>query len=449
MKEFFDKWEKELDEKLPGLREDIISEPIPEKKPEFTVVKPKKPLLRYMSIACSLAAVIVLCICIIPLLRIKDPSLPIDSTASSGGAVPKPDTPPAAQGNTSLITVEINPRVMFVSDPDGRVTNVIATNEDGDIVLSSEGFDESVMGKDITEAIISYVKFATVLGYIDPKRLENTVKITSCDDELSKETLKKSKEKLEAHFEENGISATVNDVSATVERICEINEIEKADKISDVIDKFNGKSKLFSERVVEELDEKDLESYYLGMVTDNIRSQLKESIRAAEDIIAIASLNQQIIEKCHVDYWLVKEFSHIDKELEGLVEEMTIKLDALEQDYGIAIQGTLHLYSYSAHISPENLKELEQSLESFENIEDYKSLYKLFGKELDDFDKLDNPLTSREEIAEEKKNFIKQQHTTRLDKNNGKGKQDMAKPEGSVENEERDENEKAPLPKNR
>lgn len=433
MKDIFEKWENELEERLPGLRQDVIDEPIPQKKPEIVALKKKKPVFKYMSIACSIAAVIVLCICIIPMLRINMPTEPTDTTSTPQATPPNGDVP-SGQLDTSLITVEINPRVIFVTDKEGTIVNVIATNEDADVILSSESFDEDVIGKELSEGLVSYVELATMLGYIDSANTENTVKITSCDDEQSKNALKKAKEKLETHFKEKGIVASVNDAFATVEEICEINEIEKADKISQVVDKFKGKSKLFSERFVEELDESQLEDYYKEMMTDKIKDQLKESIEASEDILKIAEINEQIIAKCFVDYWLVKEYSHLDSEVEKLVSKMEKELESLEKSYGIVIEGTLQLYEYTALLSLDYITGILESLESFENVEEYKKLYELFGKELVDFEKLEKPVTSREEIAEEKKNSIKEQHNNRLDKNScGAGSPGNQKPDNNGE----------------
>ena len=170
MKDFKRKWESELEEFMPKLDKSIIDEPIPTKEAHSIKAK-KNNKLRYMSFACSIAAAIVLCICVIPLLRIKDnQNLPLDN--SSGSTLSSYAPPISDNGgydgtqetvSGTIITVEINPRVMVLSDKNGIVTNIVATNSDADVVLSSEGFLENVIGKRTSEALVLYVDCATKL----------------------------------------------------------------------------------------------------------------------------------------------------------------------------------------------------------------------------------------------------------------------------------------------
>ncbi|MBQ7225867.1 MAG: hypothetical protein IJX02_04615 [Clostridia bacterium] len=421
MKDIFEKWDKELDSKMTRLRQDVLDEPIPTKPFEIKEAKKKKPIFKYMSIACSIAAVIVLCICIIPLLRSgTDPQLPPSSVAPNtpGGTVIVP-----LQGETSMITVEINPRTLFIIDKDGKVTDAVATNEDADVVIMSEGFDEAVIGKGISDAIVNYVDFVSRLGYIDTTSEDSQIKITANESESGKKALSGAKEKLQSHLSSIGAVTSIVDKTATVEEICELNGLDRLDKIEKVVDKISSESPFFSDRTVGALDEEELVDYYKDVIKGTLRVEVTKSLQMAYDVLELTRLNEAIWYSTMFwgDYWALVGSDLTIKGyelLEEYVAKMGEKLSAFKENYGIEITGSDQLISLAYGLSEEWLKGIENSLEKLDGIEEYKKLFDHFGKETDIFEKLDKTPT-RDEVLEEKKNFIKEQNSNRLDKSKG------------------------------
>ena len=461
MKNLKKKWEQELDMRLPELRKKVLDEPIPEKTAVALVKKRKKLLFKYISIASSIAAVLVICFSIIPVLMIQDSNPPVsdgslgDTTSSTTPTVPSGNSTPSSNVTTpstnvappnddkeppaqnepknAVLTVEINPRVMFISNKEGIVTSVIATNADADVLLSCDGFDESVIGKKISQALVNYVELATQLGYIDVDRAENTVTITSGKSESEIGALAEAKQSLEEHFTSKGVKAVVVDKTATVDELCKINELDVAEKIEDVIGKFADKSPLFSQRKFEELEGEELEGYYKETIINGVKDDVVNALEELSLILEIAKLDTKIIEMCLFDYWIVKDYESIEPSLQEIVLAMEEKLSLLEQKYGNKIENGIKLYGVAFQVSDNYINELKETIDAFERTEDYKYILGVLEKDASRLDRLENIPQSKEEIMKEHENSLKAEGNNRLEGNKQKQKTDKEDGEGFLD----------------
>ena len=416
MKDLKEKWEKELDIRLPELRQDILNEPIPQKT---VVEKPRKRLaFKYLPMACSIAAVVVLCICIIPLLRSKDPT----------GQTPKPNGPIVeVVEDSTLITVEINPRAVFVSDKNGIVTNVVATNSDADVILSTEGFDALVIGKATKDALVSYVELATKLGYINADTKDNAVKITSTDTEKDLVALSEAKESLEAHFKSKGIYAVVIDNVATIDKICEINEIEKTDKIENVIKDFKNRAPLYSKNELDKLPDEGIKEYYKGYVASQFKDEVEEALDVASSILNGWELYWSLYARFG-DYWMIMSqeqgIENLPPEYKEIAEQLEQILMFLE-GYGINIESFEKLKYYCDSfwyngIALGNMEYLRQEISELEKVEKYdkyKNLFEVLEFNSSQFDKLETEFATKEDIKKAQDELIKQEGANRIESN--------------------------------
>ena len=441
MKKIKKRWEKELEDMLPGLKFEIINEPIPVKESK-EVIKEKKPVYRYVRFVSAIAAVLVFCICAIPLLRIQeqnnpmDSSLPGDSTSNStdtsstpnenmqgsnGGSGSANDQTNNGVVNTeafSVLTVEINPRVMFLSDKEGIVAKVIATNYDADVVLSYENFEESVIGKETKAAIVSYVEIATKLGYLKEENADSAVTITACEGDENEVVLSQVKEELEKHFDSKGFGTSVRHKVAKVKEICEINEIDEAEKIEDVVGRFKDKSPLFSERKFNELEGEELENYYRETIMNNAKDEVLSALDEMMLVLEIYELNQLVEQLCEGDYWSVIK-DELQEPLQELITQIEEQLSLLTNEFGKEIQSAEQLKSIVSDFTKEQVKRFKDNVDSFEHVEDYKEILKILEKDASRLDKLDNIPSTKEEIIKENKDALQAEGNDRIEKNEG------------------------------
>lgn len=99
----------------------------------------------------------------------------------------------------SYVTISINPEVELALNSDDEVVEVIPVNSDADILVS----DLDLEGLTIEEATEKIIDSAMETGYLDEYSDENTVVVTTVndDDEDRKELEEKVMTKLNTHFE--------------------------------------------------------------------------------------------------------------------------------------------------------------------------------------------------------------------------------------------------------
>ena len=116
------------------------------------------------------------------------------------------------KGETSRVTVDINPSIELIVDEDQKVVSVTALNDDGAIIISGE----AIVGKTVEDAVKLIVNVST--GYLVKGEVEaspNNVKISvSGDSEYAKKLNDKLVESTKKFLEDSGIKAGVEKVKA-------------------------------------------------------------------------------------------------------------------------------------------------------------------------------------------------------------------------------------------
>ncbi len=99
----------------------------------------------------------------------------------------------------SYVTISINPEVSLALNSEDEVVEVIPLNEDADILTS----DLELVGLDVLEASEKVIDAAMETGYLDEYSDENTVVLTTVNDNEEKRQELESKiiERMNAHFE--------------------------------------------------------------------------------------------------------------------------------------------------------------------------------------------------------------------------------------------------------
>lgn len=409
MKNIFEKWEQELEQKMPKLRQDILDEPIPQKKIKTVEFTKKKTIFKYLSLIGSIAAVIVLCICIIPLINNNPP--PITTVGEE----------------STILTVEINPRAVFISDKNGIVTRVVATNKDADVILSTEGFDGIVVGKTTKEALINYAELATKLGYINADATDNAIKITALDREKDLNAMTEAKSGLEAHFKAKGIYAVVVGSSATIEKICEINEIEKTDKIENVIKGFNDRPPLYSKNELDNLPSESMNEYYKSYVALGLKDDVEKVLDIGEAILNTWELYWSLYARFG-DYWMIinreQGMEQLPPEYKEIAEQIGEVL-VYAQSYGIAIESKADLEKYCRSfwdngIALGNMEDLRKEINELKNIQSYskyKNIMALLSFDTTEFDRLEVQSITKEDIEKAQAELIKDEGANRIESN--------------------------------
>ncbi len=181
-------WEREIDAKTPALSEYVKNEPLPtvEKRRGGVAAFLAALSSRKLAAAAGVLAMLIITVTLVIFLRPDDPTVP---------------TPP--DFSNTVMAVEINPGVLMSTDKDGRVSSVVALNEDADTVMSLEEFSGEVIGKPMPEAIKAYTDLCARLGFIsysgDAVRLSGT----------SEAELSDAANALSAYFKDSGIFAVV------------------------------------------------------------------------------------------------------------------------------------------------------------------------------------------------------------------------------------------------
>jgi hypothetical protein len=95
---------------------------------------------------------------------------------------------PSSPSQAYAFSLEINPKVMFSVDGNDKITNVVALNEDADVVLSGDNVIASIKGKQAGEGAKIFVDYCAQLGYLDVSS-QGAVKLTSVGDTNIKSSL--------------------------------------------------------------------------------------------------------------------------------------------------------------------------------------------------------------------------------------------------------------------
>lgn len=322
MRKFKKRWLRELDAMTPPLDKAVLAEPIPEceKKQLPFYIRFQKP------------AVAVLCLLII--------------SVSVLFLLPK--APPADEFVTSAVMLEINPKAVFVTGEDGTVTEVVSLNSDADLILSDTGRRGELIGKPLSDAMVSFLDYSARAGYInldepDAIRLSATADATEA---LVSDTAAA----LRSYFSENNIKALVADGFLSVSDFAARLGAEEVATAEALRGYLREQTKLFCEREMAGKSEGEIKANYESSVLEGyLKSELTDKIdRYVTDTVELTEINLEIIAEAHVDYFTAKELiGHPilspSAEAVELIEKMDSRLLAYAEKYGTEIESSEQL----------------------------------------------------------------------------------------------------------
>ncbi len=337
MKSWKNLWKAELDNATPKLRQDVKDQPInvatiPNGKPARVAVYKRKPFM--YGVASAVAAVliaIVLCATLIPV---------------SGNV------------DTFAFVVEVNPAVTISTDCNGKVTGIVSSNADADVILSDAATVNGLKGNPIDEVIKWYVDQTAQLGYLDTENVK-AVRITTVND--GDKLLSKVTDTVEKYFIDNGLKSVVIADIVDLTAFAERSKIDVTNSIKAVTDCVQSFEPIFRNRNADGLSKDELQQIYkdclsadvfvksLGDYLNGIIDKIEQNER---DVRNLYELNSQIMfhpDNCAIvkDYWNVKTFlKYFDfgEEFAALVKEMDDKVALYNNTYGSDMTDVVDLY---------------------------------------------------------------------------------------------------------
>lgn len=286
-----------------------------------------------------------------------------------------------------LFTVEINPAVSFAVDNRGNVTNVIAVNEDADVILSMQDVRNNIVGKDINQAVKYYTDCAARLGYLNFDKVGSAVRVSGCEKNTER-LLEGISASLQDYFTSKGVYAVVVADIVSVEEYCERSGMDKTKSFKDLEKAVKDSQTLVSQRNAQSMTKEQLQSSYKKLVGDydefmlsHIRENIDRIIQNATAVSKLYELNGNIEESednpstLLKDYWSVKTFypdtSQYSVEFSALMSQMEAELASYKQQYGAEFANKWELFAANTKYSqlPVPLEELKVWLDSItENI---------------------------------------------------------------------------------
>ena len=119
-----------------------------------------------------------------------------------------------------VMNISLNPQVEFVLDKNDNVITVNALNEEGNLIISAEAF-ENVEGKSAEEAAKLFVEVSTETGYLVSGTLsagDNQLSISlSGDTEAAKELYDDVKAKMNEYLDSVNVTAKIDQAAAITE----------------------------------------------------------------------------------------------------------------------------------------------------------------------------------------------------------------------------------------
>lgn len=283
---------------------------------------------------------------------------------------------------TSFLTVEINPKVSFVSDSNGNVVNLVAENEEADIMLADADFVSSVVGKDLSSAVTAYVDRAARLGYLDVSERGDAVKISSvCKD--GRNDAEYVKNSLEEYFRGKGFYSVVVADYVDFNSFTHQNGFGNS-SFDEVFEGLKYKNKFFTVRQATEMDVGGWKNFYrenivYGKIKDyfggEVSKRLDDIRRHSADINELVELNG-VIENhpdnpndIFKDYWAVKKYSSSvgEGEFKTHMEEMTAKLQAYKSLYGKSVDSVQELNIINARYAIMPVETITSIVSDFTN----------------------------------------------------------------------------------
>ncbi|MBO4940241.1 MAG: hypothetical protein J6D30_04395 [Clostridia bacterium] len=331
MKTWKQRWEDELDAKIPPLLEEVKNEPIAAITTDTTqesstfwqgiadvwqrlVNNVKTYRKRWMTAAAScMAAIVALCVCL-PYLF--------------------PSAPVLAQ--TTVLALEINPQVFFSVDETGNVTAAVAGNEDADVILSSKERLQSLVGKSAQEASAIFVDYAAQLGYLNLEGM-GAVKITVCGEDT---VLKNVGNNMRSYLQGKGVFAAVVEESVEPTEFSSYIEGAAIFVSNGLYESIFGGETIYGARIAQDKTVEELQTTYTQIVSSETVKEIYKSqlLKKAEGLAS--HLIQSILEK--IEEMTAEIFGEQLGYLSGLLESLGI--DMSETEYLCELPQTVEEY---------------------------------------------------------------------------------------------------------
>lgn len=355
MKNWKKMWQEELDNITPELSEEVKNAPIPTQRQPVTSFGDVAVKSRYnQRNLIIIVTAVVLCLVIV-------------GTIITLTATPK----------NGLYTVEINPSISLVTDKHGNVTNVIASNADADVILSSQEARSNMVGKSIDKAVKYYVDCAARLGYIDLDAVGSAVRVSAFAGKNTDKTLKNISSSLQSYFAEKGVFAVVVADAVDARQYCERSGLQSETSANKIADIMRRTETLTASRNAQSMTDEQRQSAYEALIGEQLNVNIMESIMGQLDIIELCyvdiqklySLNEQIEEHdgndawLFKDYWSVKDKSFDDENLNSLIAEMKTALNGYSMKYGVEIHSAIQL-----SVAKDGLKYFEEQIKPLLNL---------------------------------------------------------------------------------
>jgi len=356
MKNWKTQWKAELDEVTPKLRKDVADSPInavqtssaAQDKP--TSFFRRKPFMYGTSAAVAVVLIVVLCVTLI--------------------------VPSNGKNTSYAFAVEINPAVALSADANGKVTGIVASNADADVILSDSAAVKEQIGKSVEDVVKWYVDKAAMLGYLD---LSNTsaVRITAVrgGDNL----LNNISSVLENYFMDLGVRSFVVSDIVDAKTFCQRCNLDAPENIKGLTSYISSLEPVLRNRGAESMTEEQIRQRYREYITADsfvegvcnyLNGQIDKIAQNERDINALTELNEQI--KNHVDnslsldYWTLKLLrTEGSQTLDELLAQMESALLKYNQTYGTSISGSWQLESIAAAYKILSADDLRVILQNF------------------------------------------------------------------------------------
>lgn len=406
MKEFKEKWLKELDEAVPKLSQDVLDAPILVGA-EDTPQKRKFNLSwKWITVFASLATAILLTVLL--------------SIFVFGGNT---DGAPPTVSDSYFAVLEVNPEVVFTVDDNSKVLSVTALNSDADVIIADESRLKSLIGVSFEDSVKIFIDYCAKLGYLKMDQ-SGAVKITHSGKD---ETLASAVSGIENYFKEKGIFSLVVTAKASVKEISSKLKLGELQTFDDVVGALKQLPSLFSERealgkTIEEIQSAYKETVILGDMQDYIIEKLRRGLISGQKLEEIYDLNETV--KAHqdnpllliggLDYWALQSLSvEFTAELNGLLAQMADKLQEFENSYGVILDSLLLnanylLYSVVDKQFVTSIIESDDENAYLESLPLIKALFVENGVELDFEEDFDVLPTSKEEFSAKNANYLSQ-----------------------------------------
>ncbi len=336
MKSWKKRWQEELDAAIPVLSNEVRNEPIPARDRTqtltFTPVSEPwyKQLIKTPRRIASCVAACVVCV----------------AAVGASAYLFRPGVHMSVE--QEVISVEVNPQAVFAVNKEGIVTAVNAVNQDADVVLADERYMD-MQGKTVQEAVEIFVDYTAKLGYLDLNTQEDVVRVTSC---VQNGRLNEVADALQNYFMDKGAYVAVAKETIEIDAFCQRVKMKVCDSVQMLKSSVERIPALTFLREAEGKTGAELQEVYkknvpFEEVKNIFCSTLNNVEKRVNDFLDISELADDIYTHednkfgllgLGRDYWNIPE-DEVPESMSAMMTEMSEKLLAYEQNYGVKIDG--------------------------------------------------------------------------------------------------------------